>query len=1240
MTEQVQTNLLLADEASVILNNREDRLENRAIGYSYKLMDGGGQYGFDAAFSERSDIDEKRMSLWIPIADGNTRDGVGDTVEVEGIRTERHRVNPIVLSDHGKGHHAFAAWPIAKAEDRDTGEYTFQADPVARTAGLNAFFYQGKGMPSVDRKDEYEFATYCEQLYDLAAKRYIRGGSIGYSVIHAKSLQPDYERGIPAGLHLLSVLMLEGSLVVLPANQWTVAKMLALPRICGKPLSPYLVKSLTPYAPPKKAQLGYEPRQTKSHSSIENQLAKIGKESENPDTIGYGNVFWNPEKKEVWYVVGDWAETKYDEDPTVKKLAAVSGVVKVTREAEAFPPKDKGWIQLHPKRRDWVKSLERKTKSQIAGDLDWLKEEESEVEHKSVLVPLASLSNKPNPPSHWKPGLGAIKDLRLKHRKKRIGEQVEIAPMKEGGWTVAKAGTNQPVESGLKFSDIKTARIWARNLGYYVVGVVGITEGRKDMPSNHIPPTKACQILKDGTANGKPLSEAQRGMFGAACGDKKGLKADCKCQGNGSCKCEMGKNKIKSIRVQYRKNGGSQLSSATQSASSDHTLADRTLPNHTEPNPTKPYGLKPVSSGSKSIIPNAKEKSIKVRHGLSRVIKGFSEVQLKFDLGGLPIDEQNAFLIEMGQAGFGLPGQGRLISTSPPKLTAPLRLATFTYDVSPGASGAPDVNDVSESIREATTIASKHGVRFLGSTGGKSMSKMKTKALITEDEVRGAYYQSIQGLLADRGIEAQVVPGPVGFKCEVRSLSPVAQVAEVLKQAGYIVDTTATKVWIKSLNKQGNKHMPSTLNRKTKDLPPEETVEETEKIESNGDEMVEEKVEEPAEKYGAQALRRIHQDHGLLMEEYNGFLEHLEEPQVKEHIEELLGEIDERMSKVEELFGSIDEYKSYDKLEGASEPEEETKDMDENAEEQTEGDSETPEETPPEEVVEGMKSMDVEKVKQLRGQWKRKGNLGVEGNQTPGNEEFDKKPGKQGSNGKLGVEGSHNPGFEEFQKKPGTQGKQFPEAEKEDAEVDVTKKGFPEESNMDDRSEVQHPDTKGLMPHHRKAIGEASDYARELSEENDFGEEHRKKSYFHHKMLDNIAEDFSGSDYGVEGHHEPGMESMHQKDMPVENADNEANVQHPCYKVLKDASRHFKALSDERAFGEEHRKACLLAHKALEPFGKEDERAEVTEGNTDDIVPGEMGEKALLPLKAKLDQRTKMMDDLNEKMNRLLKAIS
>jgi hypothetical protein len=233
-----------------ILNARSKHLP----GYGYKL--GNNQYGMDAVINEKPDFDTAKMSLWLTFADGNRRDGVGDLLEVGGIRTERHLKNPLCLFDHSKK----IDLPIGMARDRDTWEYTVLLDPVNQIAKLNCFFYDGKGIKGVDRRDEYSHALFCEQLYDLAIKAFVIGGSIGYQVIHAKSLQADHEYGIPPGLHLISTLMLEASLVVMPANMDTVREVLTKDRVCGKRLSPVLVKSLSAYSPTEvKTVSGWEP---------------------------------------------------------------------------------------------------------------------------------------------------------------------------------------------------------------------------------------------------------------------------------------------------------------------------------------------------------------------------------------------------------------------------------------------------------------------------------------------------------------------------------------------------------------------------------------------------------------------------------------------------------------------------------------------------------------------------------------------------------------------------------------------------------------------------------------------------------------------------------------------------------------------------------------------------------------------------------------------------------------------
>lgn len=253
----------------VIQNNLMDMLkvEKTITGYSYKLTD--DKFGLDVEFPKEMDINESEMSIWIPFADGRRRDGVGDLLEIAGISLERHMMNPIVLFDHGKKYEL----PIGMSENPKTREYTVHLDPASQQAKGKAYFYQGKGITGVDRSKEYDHALFCQQLFDLMAKRYIRSGSIGYQEIQVEPIQADYHRGIPQGKHLRRVLMLEYSAVVLPANQDTTRKMLGLGSVCGKPLSPILVKSLTPYVTEKKVQMGYEKKAAPTEAEREAQIA-------------------------------------------------------------------------------------------------------------------------------------------------------------------------------------------------------------------------------------------------------------------------------------------------------------------------------------------------------------------------------------------------------------------------------------------------------------------------------------------------------------------------------------------------------------------------------------------------------------------------------------------------------------------------------------------------------------------------------------------------------------------------------------------------------------------------------------------------------------------------------------------------------------------------------------------------------------------------------------------------------
>ena len=352
-------------------------------GLAYKYSgDDGGRYALAPIIGDL-DVDEGTFSAVVPFADGNRRDGVGDLLEIQGINTSRHRLNPVVLFDHGK----HVQLPVAMAEDPDTGAYTVELDPQAKTGKCRAFFYKGgKGLGVRPAKD-YDHALFAEQVFDLLAKRYLRGGSLGYQIIHAKSLPPTALTMTEeaTNLHLLSVLMLEASVVVMPANADTVGKALALPRCCGKPLSGMLVKSLTPYAQAKKASAngadvkGYgrnthrpagEPEAARGSNmkhdpemSREADLIAVAEEakkkgSEGPDgTPDYGILFQNVKDGKVWYVTADSHSREFTRwlFPALEKIV---GEGNVTMEAEAFPPRnDSDWKQLWPKP-DKVKGLE------------------------------------------------------------------------------------------------------------------------------------------------------------------------------------------------------------------------------------------------------------------------------------------------------------------------------------------------------------------------------------------------------------------------------------------------------------------------------------------------------------------------------------------------------------------------------------------------------------------------------------------------------------------------------------------------------------------------------------------------------------------------------------------------------------------------------------------------------------------------------------------------------------------
>ena len=72
----------------------------------------------------------------------------------------------------------------------------------------------------------------------------------------------------------------------------------------------------------------------------------------------------------------------------------------------------------------------------------------------------------------------------------------------------------------------------------------------------------------------------------------------------------------------------------------------------------------------------------------------------------------------------------------------------------------------------------------------------------------------------------------------------------------------------------------------------------------------------PQEPLGLNLLRRAHEDRRHLMEEFDQYLEHLEEPEVRELIESFLATMDAEMTAIEDFVASHERYSNYPPIEG------------------------------------------------------------------------------------------------------------------------------------------------------------------------------------------------------------------------------------------------------------------------------------------------------------------------------------
>ena len=1192
-----------------VLDSRTKRLD----GYAYKLVGGAG-YGIDTTFDQAPTVDEKRMSVRLPFASGERRDSVGDLLEVGGIRLDRHRLNPISLLDHGK-HQPIpiglcAEWDEV-AEKYDVHHYTVEIDQPAQTAWSNIFFYRGKGAKSLgadgamlmegDSRKEHAHAILCEQTFHWLATGLLRGGSIGYAVITAKQLEPDYAKGLPQGLHLLSVMMLEASVVVMPANMDTTIKLLAMPLVCGKPTSPYLVKTLQQYAPEKtKTVTGYE---GKGDYTYLPQTSQVYGYNWNNDKTGANldiDTFESPDQAEV------------ERHRSAKKAGGYS----VSN------------VELRYKDK---KDLD--GKSQITGDLDWLKEEQAEAEHKAVPVPLAKLPDGKVPPARWKPGAGATcKELRAKYgvKAKRSDKLRDQDQPNVLGYDLDR----QSLTPKQNFIDVnKPGDYGADPLGdgkFRMVpsgDVVDFDERNRRLGQKSLDPTAIRKKYTPAKALRRRLKSSRPGSSVVRVRGKDLEALRSKAADRGVVVKWMGDAGDGTSKVKLTGDDG-----VIDGLAREHGLAVRRK------------GLDNVKSWTGSVI-HIDRHTQRMNPGKYGKRGFYATV---FD------DSKPAYaqrLEKIGPFDTKAEAESALAQALTEKNTGSKALTNGDgYTEASALLREYLATGKAEHRRRAWELLIGAGVDLVGVSADRRgaeylldhLHAMGTKKMgvksrdLDEDDMYGRPIRQP----ASRTYKASYVVGGKRrqFYVEAATFSQAKQDAErtIREIAPAGTKLESLDIDSKSL-RNGAKGMNGT---KTKDLPPEADL--------NNDGVT---TEQEYELYSAQVIRRLHEDALLLLQHYHDLGGPLEHEPTKKLLEKKLEAL---VADLDELEGHFSEHHpDANPLAGT---EDKGLDEEEMAQIEDDADSDVEAEAPTEDAVEGMeagneeaeavnggededvaaldeegeKSLVIARTKAIRQGYKKKAAV-AQLNKAIAN-------GKPAAKAMPGCKGKCSCGGKCANCK---KAKALTTDEAEQIEGDLDDVADELKDEVTD-TEPQH---KGLEPHHVAKVGEAAGFLNELSTTHDFHDEHRMKSFHYHKSLDDVkdpTEQLAGAPTpddtvpineppvnpdGKALPGEPGMEPEGAPSDQMEGAPNAAEMEHRtkmagCYKAVKAASSYFKDLSGTHDYGDVHRSEALIHAKALGAVAEmhaADQDVEVNEPvpgadepmMPSDGAPGAMGEKKI-----------------------------
>ncbi len=1062
----------------------------RQAGLSYRLSETSDRYGLDTVLSGQADFDQSRMSMKLLFASGSRRDGVGDLLEVEGIRTERHRLNPVVLFDHGKQPSA-PILPIAMAcvYDPQTGrydksQYTVTIDPIAKEAWCEAYFYQGNGFgegefPNATKGDQYDHAILCEQYYHMAVTGLLQGGSIGYQVIKAMELAPDYARGTPQGLHLLIVLMLECSLVVMPANMDTVLKALEIPTICGKPLSPYLVKSLEAFAPQQVKTVVSVPdikairKLYKAQPSDDispdkaRQILKDGTVHGKPLTDKQQGMFGAAAGKDIKDIRKLYKAQVDDPTPTPFASGHVRGGRKLPGVDYTFQPGDTVIT------RGIITGTESLKPFAMAGE---------RVRIVKVITPHSTF---------------------LAENKR--GEQREMAFHQiRKHLTVKTKGQGEPCKQG-ETADRSGCVPASNDAGS------GSTSAKKPVKKPSKTPAAASKPLPQDSGSSKPDAAAKPAV--------------------------------------------------SHSANAGRTFEPDAVPKLVEAfewSQNKDAQSGEMGGGGVAWLPELHYRIRKVT-GMDLTPDEFKGVISQ--------------LVDKGALELHILNEVRMMNVDDRRYAPERNDQVYAF------ATIKDNNVLTSALGETKVepYKSKYGYKSLDFKGIRQLYKTakgvrrrlkKSSPGASVMHIAGKDIKAAQEMAEQKGLKFHRV-GHVDGAEKVKLIGDDNSIDEVAKAYG-------TRV--KSLT--GSKAMDN------------DAVEEI-----NTDN--ETPVQEP---HGAQVLRRMHEDHKILMKDYHDMMGPLEHEGVKKHLEKTLQGIEGTLGETEKHFAK--HYKDLPPLEDAmsdmgdehAEDEEldaegAEKDMDDDT---TEADSAEEELPSPEEAYEGSQKTPDENEKHLKN----------------GKTKTLKKKVKSACPkcGKEGCECGKNLKKDMTEKEAGKI-----EGELEDVAGDVA---------------AETSDTeKSLEPHQRSMISEAAKHCKALSETQTFEDDQRFDSHHHAKNLDGIIGDGQEPNPAIaegETKSEPGSPEWME-----EEANEPEHKSMGWHKTLSDASQFLHGVSREKAFGDAHRGEAAYHAQELEGVaGKSMPPEEIENKQDDPTEPGDIQEKALKQLLLSRQNKMAEMESL------------